>query len=269
MGRLERLLLAGALVTAGVLIVPSASATEVDCIPITYTITEELSGKHTICPEQGIGGLPDVPGVGGPDVSIHPDPVGYWSSRLPGAPDLPGTPGLPSTGDVNATPCADDEVGYHAALQETSVFVCVSAEYRPPSQIVPLPTTDMLTPQVHDCPDQLPGKSVTVWEWRLGACIIIDYWIPTTTDGGASVETEPCEVPAGRGDDPAVFIGDGGVAVCVVPMVEQGHTPSPDDLPEIGHSLEPCSVRSVDPEVTINDGGLFVCVTFGVDGGST
>lgn len=117
------------------------------------------------------------------------------------------------------------------------------------------------------CPDGFQGYVVERDDSALGACLRVVHELPE--DGSPNrvyVDTSACEVPDSdrEGEDPAVFIFDGGVAVCLVPIVEH------DDPPDSSLSLEPCEPETVDPEVRFGGGAVRFCIDVHVLGiGST
>jgi hypothetical protein len=113
------------------------------------------------------------------------------------------------------------------------------------------------------CPGDFSGQIVTVGDTRAGLCTKVEHTIPRNPFFiHVGVDTSSCEVPGPQdGEDPAVYVADGGVGVCVVPVVDPG-----PDTPSRFVSLEPCEPETVDPEARVGGGGARVCADFHVLG---
>lgn len=112
-----------------------------------------------------------------------------------------------------------------------------------------------------ECPEGFHGFIGQYQDSQAGLCIQVSHTVPDDDLGYVGLDISGCEVPDGReGEDPAVIVGDGGVAVCLLPVVDIGGRPNADV------SLEPCEPETVDPEVHVAGGGVQICVDSSVAG---
>jgi hypothetical protein len=135
-----------------------------------------------------------------------------------------------------------------------SNHACVYAEAEAPSFEA---LTDMLTTDVdtEECPDDFGGRIAYSGNNTLGLCYRVVYDLPSRPWVFVGIQTQACELPDEDGEDPVIFVADGAVAFCVVPVID------PDgDLPDVDVSTEPCEPQTADPEVRFAEGGARVCL---------
>lgn len=109
------------------------------------------------------------------------------------------------------------------------------------------------------CPEGFHGQIFAVGETRAGLCFNVVHRIPQQPWWiHVGVDLSSCEVPGPEeGEDPAILVADGGVAVCLVPVLEPG-----PGVPNASASPEPCEPKTVDPEVRVGGGRVEVCMDF-------
>lgn len=116
--------------------------------------------------------------------------------------------------------------------------------------------------ETQDCPTGFDGYILAYDGTRAGACASVEAQAPTNPWAVRfGLDTADCDIPdrPDGGRDPVVLLFDGGVAVCVLPILES-------DKANVHVSPEPCQPDSVDPEVRVADGGVLVCADFHVFG---
>lgn len=119
-------------------------------------------------------------------------------------------------------------------------------------------------PEVYraECPDGFAGEIVERKGTEVGLCVDVNYRVPDRPWIRVGYDISGCEVPDGRqAEDPAVVVANGGVAVCLLPVVEPGPL-----VPDRQVSIEPCEPQTVDPEVDVEGHGVQVCMDFHVLG---
>lgn len=132
-----------------------------------------------------------------------------------------------------------------------------------------LDSKDIPTPETINCPgEDFDGHIVTAGGTAVGVCAKVVYQIPTIWPNIPQwrVNTAECELQDDEwnrdGADPVIEINDGGVAFCVVPIVEP-------DAPDVFISTDPCEPRTVDPEVRVAGARAEICLDFEVAGVSS
>lgn len=132
--------------------------------------------------------------------------------------------------------------------------VCVFAE-------ADLPETDRILDLLSGdidrdpCPQGFAGTIVHRGDATVGVCFRVVYDVPENPWPVVGWDLSACEIPDERGEDPVIFVADGGVGFCVVPIVDVG-----DAGPDVFVSTEPCEPRTTDPEVRVFGGGARVCL---------
>lgn len=155
--------------------------------------------------------------------------------------------------------------GYQGKMGLLTYRLCYAVDYSYPT----LPLHDLRTLELpppietEDCPGDFEGLILQYWGTRAGLCGRAEAQAPTNPWAvRASADTTACELPdrSEEGRDPVIFLFDGGLAFCVVPIFES------EKIPDVEISAEPCEPESVDPEVRIDDGNVEVCADFHVFG---
>lgn len=236
-----------ALLAAGIMVgalAPQASAghsQDEDCTTVHYAITQDLAGAVSACPSD---------------------------NQLPAGPPLPDQPDIdnPAT-EESEHQCP--EYGFIMPFRDGEIWLCVEVNTKSPS----LPGLDLPSPGTPhvgtaQCPDYTEGGVILeLGEGRFGACVVVIYEQPENLwDGPIVTSFQECDIPEG-GVDPAIRIRDGGIAFCIVPIIEPGPIVDPDPPgvgePPAGVDTEPCSSRATDPTVFILDGYVQVCIDAG------
>ncbi len=243
-------LLSVALLVGGLAPNAAASHSEDDrCTTVHYAVNEDLAGAFSSClgdnqaPQPGP--LPDQPG---PDLPI-PDVQGYGMSDHT----------CPEYGIVLSSPDGEE-------------WLCVEIEYKVPSSGgYEGPSPSISGAELGDCPEQaVGGVVVELGEGRYGACLVVVYepWDMSPIVPTLDLDIVACEIPGEEGVDPALRIGGGGIAFCLVPILEPGPFLDPGELPSVDDDpasvdTEPCRPRATDPTVYILDGYVRFCVDAG------
>ena len=113
----------------------------------------------------------------------------------------------------------------------------------------------------HTCPDGFGGIILEHGSKELGACYRVFYQAPEEPWVVLVADLSSCEAPDDReGEDPVIYVADGFVGFCVVPIVDPG-----EEL-ETNVSTEPCRPDMTDPEVQTFLLDAQVCVDVSVQG---
>lgn len=224
-----------------------------NCTKVNYAVIEGVGGSASYC-----GSGTDLPPLTIPSPGIQP-------------PDSP---------TVNL---ACPEYGVVQEVQGHDVWACFTLDIEQPSQgsvntswinaSVPSPGAPGITHE--GCPETtIAGVVVEMGERRLGVCLLFSYqnFEVHLLQWQVDPVLTGCEIPeddSQEGVDPAIRINDGGVAFCVVPVIEPGATPDPGgppsiDDPPIRIDTEPCQPRATDPTVHVFDGHVQICIDAGV-----
>lgn len=157
---------------------------------------------------------------------------------------------------------AEDWVGIDAGSPPVTYRACFTADAEPPEYHNNL--TDRLDdePQVHEdrCGQGFDGLAANQSDTWLGLCVSVDQTAPSDPTNpriDAGIDLEECQAPDGQqGEDPAVFVADGGVAVCAFTIFASGV-----EAPNSSVSPEPCDEEpeAVDPEVRFGGGRAEFC----------
>lgn len=204
--------------------------------------TREICGRGHLEPTP-LPSLVSVSGCGGAaggTVAVSGAGAGACAGMAFSLPSPP-TQALPAAPQPRSCPAG---AGLFLASPSGQAGGCVEAGARTPS--TPLPS-------VAQCPG---GVIVTLLGGFLAYCSASGF----SAQLPFSVDLTPC---APQSVDPAVYVKDGYVRVCVV-YAAQPPTGLPQ-LPSVRYDLSPCSMRSLDPAVFVNDGGVSVCVTYTSD----
>lgn len=116
---------------------------------------------------------------------------------------------------------------------------------------------DLVPPETgyEECPAGFSGTITHVDDMTMGLCYRVVYEVPSEPWLFVGVDASACEIPDREGEDPVIFVADGAVGFCVVPILEPG-----DQIPSIAFSTEPCErPEATDPELRVMGGGLQAC----------
>lgn len=220
-----------------------------NCTQVNYAVIQGVGGSASYC---GSGTDLPPPTIPSPEVQLPDKPT--YSLACPG-------------------------YGIVMDVQGQDAWACFTLDIEYPSQTpvnvswlgLPSSPTDLAEVTTEGCPDStVAGVVVETGDRRLGACVIVIYEPFEVDPYQNRVETDltECEIPEG-GVDPAIRINDGGIAFCVVPIIDPGPTPDPGappsiDDPPVGIDTEPCEPRATDPTVHVFDGHVQICIDAGV-----
>jgi hypothetical protein len=184
---------------------------------------------------------------------------------VPAAPAASASHTDPPEAEPWMEPCDDGRwMGFQGGYSLVDYRLCFYADAQTSSYVIEEIDRVQYPPDAHRvrCPDGFNGDIVEWRDHRVGLCIDVIYRHPESTWPRVGVDVSGCEVPGDQeGEDPAVFVADGGAAICVLPIVEVNRGP-----PDHQVSIEPCEPQTVDPEVTVAGYGAQVCLDVNVLG---